>query len=532
MGATFFVGWALWQQMTFVLACSIVLVIGAGWLKVWHSHWRIKKYEELEKAGAGDVEAAVMVQRRMMDEEKDQVPFGIKALYSGIEVEGVWISRTNTPAPGSPVSSPATALLGGASGSGSHAHAKSLSNGADIPRLEMPQPVMSPFKNARPNSRGPHNFKPSSVTGERYTREASSSFLGASLLSDESSLHAGPSTYTGSYQQLIRPSSPSDNTSRVESSPEMHDRKSSDGSWSFSTTADPTSRKSSSGSDKTKASNSPIPSVNTRSLTDSSLVKPQACIGRFVDKRTDLDLLQTHRLSHVAETGQLTPRVRKPGNSGEWASIAQSNGKAPAQDYFAVPRRSSPSPLGDMPENPFATPTGSAGPFATPLPDRSSSYSKSQTMPLLEHQTPPTSPPEYTLSRRYEPSSLDLDFSSPRPLSEPNILNKVQQAQAQAQKTVHEQQQQEQQQQEQQQQEQQQQQRMSFQRPRYSGDLEVLRTVNQGFQILRPGTLPAVSVPKEPAKLQRKSRRTSASSTGSKQRASSFYEHGLSDSLV
>ena len=35
-----------------------------------------------------------------------------------------------------------------------------------------------------------------------------------------------------------------------------------------------------------------------------------------IDPRTDLDLLQSHRMSHVAETGQLTPRVRRPGNSG------------------------------------------------------------------------------------------------------------------------------------------------------------------------------------------------------------------------
>lgn len=29
----------------------------------------------------------------------DEIPFGIKALESGVEVEGVWISRSNTPVP-------------------------------------------------------------------------------------------------------------------------------------------------------------------------------------------------------------------------------------------------------------------------------------------------------------------------------------------------------------------------------------------------------------------------------------------------
>jgi hypothetical protein len=48
-----------------------------------------------------------------------EVPFGIRALQQGIEVEGVWISRGNTPVPGSPVltprrgNSPVPSLVGG-----------------------------------------------------------------------------------------------------------------------------------------------------------------------------------------------------------------------------------------------------------------------------------------------------------------------------------------------------------------------------------------------------------------------------------
>jgi hypothetical protein len=38
-----------------------------------------------------------------MTEIDHGVPFGIRALQQGIEVEGVWISQPNTPAPGSPV---------------------------------------------------------------------------------------------------------------------------------------------------------------------------------------------------------------------------------------------------------------------------------------------------------------------------------------------------------------------------------------------------------------------------------------------
>lgn len=61
------------------------------------------------------------------------------------------------------------------------------------------------------------------------------------------------------------------------------------------------------------------------------------------DPRTDLDLLQTHRMSHVAETGQLTPRVRKPGNSGEWASVADNQTSSiNGVNYFAPQKTPSP----------------------------------------------------------------------------------------------------------------------------------------------------------------------------------------------
>jgi hypothetical protein len=40
----------------------------------------------------------VMVQKRRLMDDGPSIPFGIRAIESGIEVDGVWISRTNTPA--------------------------------------------------------------------------------------------------------------------------------------------------------------------------------------------------------------------------------------------------------------------------------------------------------------------------------------------------------------------------------------------------------------------------------------------------
>jgi hypothetical protein len=64
-----------------------------------------------------------------------------------------------------------------------------------------------------------------------------------------------------------------------------------------------------------------------------------------VDPRTDLDLLQSHRMSHVAETGQLTPRVRKPGHSGEWASVAENQMSSSNGVSYFMPHKTPSPPL-------------------------------------------------------------------------------------------------------------------------------------------------------------------------------------------
>ncbi|KYK60000.1 hypothetical protein DCS_01134 [Drechmeria coniospora] len=104
---SFFLGWALWQDMTFVLLCAILLVFVVGIVKLWWTNRRIKKYEIIEDE-----------RRKRLKEMRHcgihavgavEIPFGARALESGIEVEGIWISRSNTP-DGSQVTSDATML--------------------------------------------------------------------------------------------------------------------------------------------------------------------------------------------------------------------------------------------------------------------------------------------------------------------------------------------------------------------------------------------------------------------------------------
>ena len=93
---TFFNSWQLWEKMCFVLAAAIIGVIILGSCKVLYNHWRLRKYTKL---------AAVKEQRRQAIQQRPsvrarkgrEIPFGVRAIESGIEVDGVWISRSNTP---------------------------------------------------------------------------------------------------------------------------------------------------------------------------------------------------------------------------------------------------------------------------------------------------------------------------------------------------------------------------------------------------------------------------------------------------
>ncbi|KAL7628135.1 hypothetical protein AAE478_002333 [Parahypoxylon ruwenzoriense] len=91
----FFVNWELWQQMTFVLAAAIVVVFFAGLVKLWWLSRFLKKHTILdEEKRARQLEmqkSGIPVGKRV------DIPFGVRAIQSGVEVDGIWISRPGTP---------------------------------------------------------------------------------------------------------------------------------------------------------------------------------------------------------------------------------------------------------------------------------------------------------------------------------------------------------------------------------------------------------------------------------------------------
>ncbi|KAK7749973.1 hypothetical protein SLS62_008082 [Diatrype stigma] len=79
-----------------VLACAIVVVFCIGLIKLWYTNRLLKKYTilDLEK----QERQQEMRRSGLPVGKRIDIPFGVRAIQSGIEVDGIWISRPGTPA--------------------------------------------------------------------------------------------------------------------------------------------------------------------------------------------------------------------------------------------------------------------------------------------------------------------------------------------------------------------------------------------------------------------------------------------------
>jgi hypothetical protein len=75
-----------------------VLAIILGFAKNLHSRWRLRTYSTVE--GRLLDSSPNMVEAQIKD--RKDAPFGVRAIESGVEIEGVWISHPNTPVPSCP----------------------------------------------------------------------------------------------------------------------------------------------------------------------------------------------------------------------------------------------------------------------------------------------------------------------------------------------------------------------------------------------------------------------------------------------
>ncbi|KAJ6190483.1 hypothetical protein N7519_000504 [Penicillium mononematosum] len=87
----FWVDWELWEKLSVALAMLIALTLFCAFCVLGWNRWMMNKHNATEaKEREEQAEVHPMLQ-------KDDIPFGARALERGIEVEGIWISEPNTP---------------------------------------------------------------------------------------------------------------------------------------------------------------------------------------------------------------------------------------------------------------------------------------------------------------------------------------------------------------------------------------------------------------------------------------------------
>ena len=116
-------------------------MIAGGSIKLGYSRWRLRKYTAI--AATKEAQRKEMLHTESVTRRRaPDIPFGVRAIESGIEVDGVWISRSNTPStsvPGSPAFSESSEQNSGNAGSSEQPSSTTI-----VPRLEMPQPALNP----------------------------------------------------------------------------------------------------------------------------------------------------------------------------------------------------------------------------------------------------------------------------------------------------------------------------------------------------------------------------------------------------
>ena len=141
-------------------------------MKLTYNKWRLRKYTavaENKVALRREMQHTVSIKRGRS--QRQQIPFGVRALESGIEVDGVWISGTNTPSsmPGSPNIAPQAVQK-------AHPHEASSSS-SEMARIEIPQPVHEyPGANhsASPSHNIPTTLDPSMSSEQQRSRQHAS----------------------------------------------------------------------------------------------------------------------------------------------------------------------------------------------------------------------------------------------------------------------------------------------------------------------------------------------------------------------
>ncbi|RSL67456.1 hypothetical protein CEP54_003181 [Fusarium duplospermum] len=78
-----------------VLGCCIVLVFAIGLVKLWWTNRAMRRLEIIDEEKRARV--SLMSHCGIENLRPPEIPFGIRAIQNGVQVEGIWISRPDTP---------------------------------------------------------------------------------------------------------------------------------------------------------------------------------------------------------------------------------------------------------------------------------------------------------------------------------------------------------------------------------------------------------------------------------------------------
>ena len=377
----------------------------------WYKIRKVRKYTALEEARVGPGEELGQIDR-VTPEDAQEAPFGSRALEAGIEIEGVYISKPNTPASSIP-NTPRSSAAVESSSSLNNIHPDLPSDTNGVPTITIPPPVLGQTGFFRP--------KPTN-----YSRPSNSYLEPPRLLVDRRARTGSP-TPEGGFRgrNRNRPrthsnvgySDPQDfgndgNIAQVGGRGYRSNRKDEgnrydEGAFKASTPAaielanphiasgeynshrNPEIRVHSPSNEGQPIASAPVNTDQPQSLYPRHPVSvtPSDAEESVKDNPTSLDALAAHRLSHVAETGQLSPRTRRPQTSDELTPSTPSSSLTRYRGNSG--KRSRPSHLGEdkgsielQARDPPARSSPEV-PFIHNSSDATSAEAEAESMPLM-----------------------------------------------------------------------------------------------------------------------------------------------------
>ncbi|CCX13111.1 Similar to hypothetical protein [Tuber melanosporum Mel28]; acc. no. XP_002842553 [Pyronema omphalodes CBS 100304] len=326
---SFWDGMQLWEKMLFVLAGGIVCTLLYATGKLIYNKRRVKRHTMIAAAAKAHLEN-VRSSRHVIQLKSDDVPFGVKALESGIEIEGIVISRSVTP-DSYRRSQQTLVALGedGASTRGQNSPTPSVANqqmrqtGRSMmyqptPYIAFPAPVHpgnAGESSMRSSPPGPLGSSPADIfaciscvalwfvntkiSHREYTRSHHPCKTGGATIT--------PATWAQKKKSFTNHSpSHSRSHSRTPTPPDGQRTPTTLPSVHEDSTGESSSRESDSSIENDGVERPRRPGLVATSYSSPVIPShvPETAYG-------DLSLLHSHRLSHAAEVGQLLPRTNR-----------------------------------------------------------------------------------------------------------------------------------------------------------------------------------------------------------------------------